>query len=471
MKPRKSQHPLNKLIGRSLVIVALTLAGTGGAFATHRIYLSPEGELPSVEITGSTEIIVTLSRQPATVTLTVDGTQVEKKSFAPYVFSVDFGSEAVEHKLSVSVRSGDSRVQWSRVINRGHQPLGIQLESMDGGGFRAITTSPDHDPVTEVSFYAGDRLLGKFDRPPYVISEVTPTDASLIFVTAKSRSGSEVADTFSLTDDVLAETYDVRTVPLFVTVTDEKGSALDSLNRDDFKVYDKGKPARILEFGKAFNQPISLALVIDASGSMLYTLPHALSAAQKFAGAVLRDGDRAALFTIHSVPRRDVALTSDLSQLRAAMNGVIQPSGETALFDAISTALRELRDEKGRRAVVVLTDGNDTASNRTFDELAGEAREAGIPIYSIAYEGHDAEVQRAIDQLRYLATSTGSFVASATKDNLEKRYETIARDLRAQYAIRYQIADSSRAREWRPIKIVLNSPRYLVRTIAGYFTP
>lgn len=467
---RHPQYPrLNERITFvALLIAAALLTETAAAGAAHRVYLSKESDTPAAAISGRTEMIVTPPEIPASVTLFVDGAPIGTKTAAPYTFDVDFGPQPLERKISVSARSGSKSIRWSRIFNRGRQPLTITLEATDDGVFRAETTAPEDDPVVEVSFFAGATLLATLTEPPWVLHD-PPADTSTIFVTAKSRSGAEVADTFAM-GDVLVAAYDVRTVPLFVSVIDDRGIVLDGLSRSDFKVFDKGKAAKIIDFGRAWDEPISLALVVDASSSMGQSMSAVAGAARRFLDSVIRDGDRVALFTIRSVPKREVALSSDTSQFRSAIDGM-RAGGETALYDSVSTAIRELRDEQRRRAIVLLSDGDDTSSNRTFEEIALEAKQAGIPIFSIVFDAGVERASRARDELQFLAVSTGGFIASARTDDLAKRYDLIAKDLRSQYAIRYQVADASKPQEWRPVKVVLNSPKLSARTISGYFAP
>src|SRR5439155_6175336 len=137
----------------------------------------------------------------------------------------------------------------------------------------------------------------------------------------------------------------------------------------------------------------------------------------------------------------------------------------------IETAIRDLKDEKNRRAIVVLTDGGDTSSMSSFDEVQKKAGEAGIPLYFIAYDTGEATQAKDLDRLKYLATETGGFVATASQQNLVARYGEIEKDLRAQFAIRYQVTDYSKHNEWRKVRVVLASPRLTARTIRGYFAP
>src|SRR5207253_11412418 len=131
---------------------------------------------------------------------------------------------------------------------------------------------------------------------------------------------------------------------------------------------DNDTEGKILEFGKAFDQPISIALLLDSSASMTYELKNATTAARAFVERMLKPNDRCTVFAIRDVPRRLQELTADKTLVEKAIDSM-RPQGQTALYDSISSAIRELRDEKNRRAIVVLTDGGDTASMASFDEI------------------------------------------------------------------------------------------------------
>jgi VWFA-related protein len=184
---------------------------------------------------------------------------------------------------------------------------------------------------------------------------------------------------------------------------------------------------------------------------------------------VLRPDDRCAVFAIQSVPRRTLALTVGPAAAGKAL-GSIRAAGDTALYDSVASAIRELKGEKARRAIVVLSDGEDTASVNSFDDLVKDATGAGIPVYFIAFSG-DSRTTIGFDKMRYLVSQTGGFLASAIDKSLPETYRLIEKDLREQYAIRYQVSDLSKPNEWRRVRVVLKSPQLTARTITGYYTP
>jgi VWFA-related protein len=233
---------------------------------------------------------------------------------------------------------------------------------------------------------------------------------------------------------------------------------------------DNGNEGKILEFGKAFDQKISIALIVDASASMTYSMSDAVKAAVTFVRHTLKEGDRCTVFSVRETPRREVAITADRASVEKALTS-IKASGRTSLYDAIASATRELRGEKVRKAIVILSDGGDTSSVMSFEDLDRQSKEAGIPLYFIAFDSGSPSEPQEVDRMNYLAGETGGFLVTASADNLQAKYGDIEKDLRAQYAILYQISDLAKHNEWRKIHVVLNSPKLTARTIRGYFTP
>lgn len=410
----------------------------------------------------------------AQVKIVVDGQSVVEALRSPYHVTVDFGPSVVEHKISIIATTHDKkRIQWHEVVNQGHLPLSIKLKAVDPGNrlFEAHTTSPEDDPIQTVQYWDNGQVIATLEQPPYRFA-VPPEhfQQQFVQVTAKTKSGEEVADFWSGAGDVHAESVEVRTVPLYVSVVDGSGTARDDVDRSLFRIIDNGSEGKILEFSKAFNQPISIALILDASASMTVSIRDAAKAALGFVQHTLKQGDRCAIFTVRDVPRRDVALTSDLSEIGKAIEG-IRPGGRTALFDAIESAIRELRGEKNRKAIVVLTDGGDTSSLDSFDDIDRATKEAGIPLYIIAYDSGSPSEPQELDRMNYLAGETGGFLVTASAANLDQKYGAIEKDLRAQYAILYQISDLAQHNQWRRVRVLLGSPKLTARTIRGYFAP
>lgn len=425
------------------------------------------------EYTGVIRLTIDPGFEAAKVTVAVDGEKLTDSLRSPYHLDVDLGPTPLQRRITITaVAPNKKRVQWHETINHGMLPLGVSLKPVDlaSGLFEAKTTAPKDDPIEVVQLWDNGQLVSESKEEPYRFTVPEQLLASgFVQVTAKTKSGDEAADFWSAAGSVHVAELQIRTVPIFVSVVDRNGNTRDDVDRSQFRILDNGAEAKIIEFGKAFDQPISIALLIDASTSMTYSMEHASKAAHEFVQRALRSGDRCSVTAVQDVPRRKQSLTDDI-QLVAKSLEEIKTGGRTALYDALDSAIRELRDEKNRRAIVVLTDGGDTTSMTDYSEIQKTAREAGIPIYFIAYEGSEDQA-RDLDRLRFLAAETGGFVATATQQNLMARYQDIEKDLRAQFAIKYQISDLGKPNQWRNVRVVLSSPKLEARTIKGYFAP
>jgi len=454
-------------------LLAVAIATTAAANSQIVLKRGNQAELPG-EYTGVVDLAIDPGYDNARVTVLVDGQKVANGLRSPYHVVVDFGPIALQHKITVQVTPPNARrIQWQETINRGYLPLSVSVKPLDVGArlFEVNVTAPKEDPIEIVQLWDNAQVVATVTEAPYRFTVPESLMASgFVQITARTKSGDEAADFWSPAGNIHSEELQIRTVPIFVSVVDRNGQARDDLDRSKFRIMDNNSEGKIIEFGKAFDQPISIALLVDSSASMTYSMQHAAKAAGEFVQRALKVGDRCSVTAVQDVPRRKQPLTNDREAVGKALVG-INPEGRTALYDALTSAIRELREEKNRRAIVVLTDGSDTSSLASYEDVQKSAREAGIPIYFIAYEGGGEDQARDLDRLSYLAGETGGFVATATQQNLMARYEAIEKDLRAQFAIKYQISDLGRTNEWRAVHVLIDSPKLTARTIKGYFTP
>jgi Ca-activated chloride channel family protein len=461
-------------LSRNVAIAVTLLLATTAAAASDQLILGRDTTQPA-DIKGPIDLTIVPDFDDARVTVTVDGQKIVDGLRSPWHVPVDFGPLPVEHKIVVTATGADrKRIQWQTTINKGHQTLDVKMKPIDAANriFEAVVTSPDEDPIVSVSAWDDGKPIATVEQAPFRFTIPAEHFAQkTVQVTARTKSGAEAADFWSAEGDVKSEAIEVRTVPLFVSVIDRNGTAHDDVDQALFKIVDNGFEGQILQIGKAFNQPISIALLLDASTSMMYEMPKATRAAVNFVASTLKAGDRCAVYSVRSSPRREMELTADRAAIETVVK-TLKAEGRTALYDAIASAERELRDEKNRRAIVILTDGGDTSSVASFDEIDRITKESGIPIYVIAYDSGDNDAQpQDMNRLQYLATETGGFLVTASAKNLQARYADIEKDLRAQYAITYQITDLARHNQWRKVHVMLKSPQLTARTIRGYFTP
>ena len=292
------------------IALSLLLAATGSATPTQLIL--GRDTAPPADVKGAVDLTIVPDFDDARVTITVDGQKIVEALRSPWHVAVDFGALPVEHKIVVIATNADGkRVQWQTTINKGHQTLRVKIEPVDVANriFEANVSSPDEDPVISVSAWDNGKSVASVDQPPFRFT--IPAENYLqqtVQVTARTKSGDEAADFWSATGEVKSEALEIRTVPLFVSVIDNNGTARDDVDQALFKVIDNGTEGHILQIGKAFNQPISIALLLDASNSMMYEMPKATRAAVNFIEGTLKPGDRCAVYSVRTSPRREVEL-------------------------------------------------------------------------------------------------------------------------------------------------------------------
>jgi Ca-activated chloride channel family protein len=267
----------------------------------------------------------------------------------------------------------------------------------------------------------------------------------------------------------------VDVVSLSLAVTDTRGRPVPRLHASDIALYEDGVPQQISQFAQE-EWPIRLSILLDGSGSMYRALPVARRAAERLVRA-LSPGDEAevARFT----RRLDVlqASTGDHEALARAI-ATIEPKGDTALYNALYVTLKELaRDPKGdlaRRTVVVLTDGEDTASTVSDDQLLELARRAGVVVYAIGLLPPPGLAQSTLPSyvLTALARETGgrAFFPRATGE-LEGVYDRIAAELRTLYGVGYVPARTRPDGAFHRIVVQTREPNLLVRHRTGYYAP
>ena len=271
----------------------------------------------------------------------------------------------------------------------------------------------------------------------------------------------------------------VEVVPLTVTVTDAKGEYLKNLVETDFAVLQEGVRQSLAFFAKE-PVPIDLALTIDASASMAPQLP----IVRKAAGALvdsLRGGDRATVVTIRDAVGVALPLTADRPRIDAAIRD-LSASGGTALYDGVYVVLKELERARSmaeirKRVLVLLSDGLDTSSRLSADDMLALARRAGVGIYVIAMptpssglrrSRQDGSALQAEYAMRALARDTGarSFFPKRVEE-LPAIYREIAHELANQYELGYLPSGSGTRGSFK--RVTVHVENAIARTRSGYY--
>jgi Ca-activated chloride channel family protein len=263
-------------------------------------------------------------------------------------------------------------------------------------------------------------------------------------------------------------TVKVELVELPIVVLDGNDIPVTGLTAEDFKVYEDDQEVNVEGFGTTADLPLSLALAVDTSGSMLEIFPQVRRAVAGFTSSLLEEGDNAILITFAWEPVVSVKWTDAFEQIPEDLKHLI-PEGGTSLHDTVVHTLEQFRGRRGRQAMVLLTDGEDTTSRTGWDVASRYARTMRIPVFPIGL-GLGSFSFGSKKVLKELAEDSGGdhfFIKKV--EQLPAAYARISELLRSQYLIWYSSNSNKPEEEFRTIRVEVANPNYKVKTISGYY--
>jgi Ca-activated chloride channel family protein len=267
---------------------------------------------------------------------------------------------------------------------------------------------------------------------------------------------------------------DVKLVNVFVTVTDQAGAPVANLQKDDFTLEEDGHPEKIALFSRESELPLSIVVAIDTSLSTKSNLRLELDSAKRFVHAIVRPVDAVSLFTFSELVEQLVPFTADTQRIDRAIDRV-RVGSATAVYDAVYLGSEALEDRKGRKVMVIITDGGDTISKVDFQEAVREAQQSEAIIYPIiivpieSSAGRDIGGEHALIEIS--RETGGKYYYASDLPTLDRAFRQISDELRTQYLLAYypsrRLADSS----FRRIEVqVKGHPELHARHRAGYYT-
>jgi VWFA-related protein len=268
----------------------------------------------------------------------------------------------------------------------------------------------------------------------------------------------------------------VELVMLDVSVKDSSGGYVTGLAKDQFQIYENGVLQKITEFASA-DVPVTVGLVIDNSGSMTPRRQNVIEAGVAFIEAsnpqdqifVVNFNDRVRRGLPDSIP-----FTDDINLLRAALSKH-RPEGQTALYDAVAVALKHLQSGSlDKKALVVVSDGGDTCSTRSYKDVMQLIHESAATIYTVGIVNPDDPDSNPGVLKRIASLSGGECFLPGEHEPILPLCQKIARDIRNRYTIGYHPVRINDKGADRKIRVVASSPerkKLIVRTRAGYRLP
>lgn len=334
---------------------------------------------------------------------------------------------------------------------------------------RAEVTVPEERKIESVEFRLNDELVTVLRTPPWQHEVEVPggSDLAYLSVVAFLDDGSRAEDVRFLKAPENLDELEVSLVELFTTVTDSSGHPVRGLTVKDFEILEDGKPQSVARFEQVENLPLNLGIAIDTSFSMASSLDEAHRAAAGFLRAVVTPKDRCFALAFATRPALLIPPVDDVEAVALSLEEM-RALGRTALHDAIITSLYYFRGQRGQRALVLLTDGDDTGSSTSWENALEYARRSGVAIYTIGLAIPELKLgpRGKLSEIAQVSGGRAFFIDRA--EELSGVYDRIEDELRSRYFLTYN--SNVRADENGFRKIEVKVKRGLkARTGRGYY--
>jgi VWFA-related protein len=408
----------------------------------------------------------------------LDGELVDSDERPPFAATLDLGSEPDAHAVK-AVAYGRAEAplgEHAIVVNPGRGSFAVLISEMTTGGqadelqIEAEVGIPPGETIDRVEFYRNESLVARLEQPPWRarLPGGEPGSADYVRVAAYLANGESMEDARLLSSSGVEERVEVNLVELNVVVTDREDAPVRGLKPENFAVFFRGRPHEVQRFSLAEEIPLVLGLVVDTSESMMTLMVETKKAGAQFLGETLREGDQAFLVDFDTRPRLAREATDDFVALLRQFNS-LQPEGFTALYDAIIFSLLQFEEATGRKALVLLTDGDDYRSKYGPRRCIQYGRQLGVPVYIISLGALQSPRRgfRRID-LEGITEGTGGKVFYITEmSELSDAYAQINDELRSQYVLAFATDGPLADEDLSAIEVKVTDKELAVRSVVG----
>ena len=436
---------------------------------------------PSEEMVNGMQTIQTIASGSGikAVEFWLDGRKIAVRRSPPFSLDVDFGQVPQMRRIrAVALDAGGKPITGDDItVNTGTDPFRVRIVSpriapqVKGATRVELDVNvPDGEELNNVELYWNETRVSTMFDAPFVQTVDIPDTQGVGYLravaTLKDSGIPQVEDVVLLNSPAYMEELNVHLIELPTTVV-VNGKPTSDLPEAAFKILDEGKPVSIAKFEYVKDLPLSVGLAIDTSGSMQPRIDEAVKAGAQFFQNVMKKGDKAFLVAFNSEPEVVQKWSTKVADVHAGL-AKLRAEESTALYDAVVYSLYNFLGIRGQKALIVITDGKDTASNFSFDQAIEYARRAGVPIYGvgIGIRGNEMDVRYRLSRF---CTETGgsTFYIEQAKD-LERIYNQIQEELRSQYVLGfYPAPDIKPGSKWREIEVKASEGK--VKTIRGYY--
>ncbi|MFV2071991.1 MAG: VWA domain-containing protein, partial [Thermoanaerobaculales bacterium] len=428
---------------------------------------------PNIGAIGAVQLEVDAPENTASVEFFRDGDTVGKRNRAPWTVSIPLGEIIRRTQVRAVARDASGRFlgEDALILNNPTGQIGVEIllapEDTIKDGKRTITVAVNGGKdIQQVSLHLDDKMVARWAACPCV-TEVREKDlqrATILAAEAVDAQGTRGDSVMTIAGGGGGFVGSVRVelVELPVVVLDEHEVPVTGLEQTAFTVIEDEQRVEIEGFGTTEDLPLSLAIAVDTSGSMVEDFPQVRAAVAGFVDELLEEGDQAVLIRFSWDAKVEVAWTDNIKSLAGNLD-MVTPEGGTSLNDAVVRSLEQFRGRRGRQAVVLLTDGEDTTSRTDWSVAKRFAHTMRIPIFPIGMGIGKLDLgSRRI--LKSLAAETGGEVFFPKQvEELPAVYDRIATLLRSQYLLWYRSPSDKPVEEFRAIEVKIDDPALSVR--------
>jgi VWFA-related protein len=408
----------------------------------------------------------------------LDSTRIVTKRRPPFSADLDLGELPRKHVVKVIGYSKGGKVlgEDEMVLNEGREAFRVRITAPDKGAriegptrVVADLAVPETKRLRQVEFFVNDQRAAVLYQEPFqqMVDIPKSKDLGFVRVVATLDDGNSAEDLRYYNAPKYLSEVNVRAVELYTSVFN-KGRPVTGLAKESFHVLEDGVPQDVDGFEVVTNLPLSLGIGVDTSGSMEESIVEAQKAAVEFLKDVMTPRDRCFLVSFDNEPQLVSRFTTDRDRLAQALAG-LRAHGSTALWDAIVYGLYQYQGTKGRKAYVILTDGEDRSSKFPFEQALDYAKKSGVAIYFIGLRigSMQMDVKHKLNKMSKETGGTVYYVDSAK--NLARIYAEINEELRSQYLLSYIPQNKTASNTWRKVEVRMNPTSLTARTISGYY--
>lgn len=403
----------------------------------------------------------------------LDDKLVETDAKPPFTATVELEATPRPHTFRIEADGRDRKLLGDDTlrVNERHDELVMKIVTPRGGTATGKTRveldvqRPPQVALDRIDLYWNEAKLATLRQPPFVANVNFSGKAGYIRAVAVLDDGRTAEDVVTLNSAGYTEAIDVAVAELYARVVDGKGKPITTLTKDDFTVLDNGVPQEIVRAEYVDRPPLLIGVALDRSPSMNEEILDVHATAQDFLRNAFASDARAFVIGFDEAPQLIHETSNDLDALTQRIDGMRPMGRSTALFDALMFALLQFEGTSGKKALVIVSDGDDLSSRYTAREVADFARESGVTLYPIIFSPNVVILR----PIAAMATRSGGKVFSVrSAGNLDAIYREIDEQLGGQYLIAIAPKGEGKSGEHRSVDVKVNVKGANVQATPGY---